>query len=80
MVEGGFRHCGDVVVAVGAGRCYKIFLIVVIIIVMIICDGGVVGVSVHPVFFMCDENSQNRLRKGEIGRHMVAKREIVDEN
>ena len=31
------------------------------------------GVSVHAVFFMYDENAQNRLRKGEIGRHMGAK-------
>ena len=32
-----------------------------------------VGVSVHAVFFMCDENAQNGLRKGEIGRHMGEK-------
>ena len=40
MVEGGFRHCGDVVVAVSAGCCYKTIIIVVIIILMIICAGG----------------------------------------
>ena len=38
----------------------------------------VLGVSVHAGLFMCDENAQNRLRKGEIGRHMVAKRVIMD--
>ena len=31
------------------------------------------GVSVHAVLFMCDENAQNRLRKGEISRHMGGK-------
>ena len=40
VVEGGFRHRGDVVVAVGAGCCYSIIIIVVIIILMIICAGG----------------------------------------
>ena len=32
-----------------------------------------VGVSVHTVFFMCDENVQNSFRKGEIGKHMGEK-------
>ena len=46
MVEGGFRHRGDVVVAVSAGQCYSI-IIIVNIIVMIICDGGVGNRQTH---------------------------------
>ena len=72
VVEGGFRHRGDVVVAVGAGWCFGIIIIVGIILI-IICGGVGVGISVPAVFFMCDENAQNDLRKGEIGRHMGEK-------
>ena len=72
VVEGGFRHRGDVVVAISAGWCFGIIIIVGIILI-IICGGVGVGLSVPAVFFMCDENAQNGLRKGEIGRHMGEK-------